>query len=164
MSGQATEQVTAPGRRPAQSPMFALPRLRRAREKEEKEKAEGVMPPRVPEAVRRFGLVELQGRGRRFVYLLDRSESMKWPDEAPMRFAVAEARQSIASLDSRPGAQKFQLIVFNHHEESFDGGRRLVDVTPEAQRRADEFLRALPPKEEQIRSKRSAPRFEWRPT
>ncbi|MGI5832378.1 MAG: vWA domain-containing protein [Thermoguttaceae bacterium] len=91
----------------------------------------------------RFG--ELQGRGRRFVYLLDRSESMKWPDEAPMRFAVAEARQSIASLDPARGAQKFQLIVFNHHEESFDGGKRLVDVTPEAQRRADEFLRALTP-------------------
>ena len=91
----------------------------------------------------RFG--ELTGRGRRFVYLIDRSESMKWPDEAPMNFAVSEARRSIDSLEPDAGARKFQLLVFNHHTEVFDGGARLADVTPESKRRAVEFLGAVRP-------------------
>ena len=91
----------------------------------------------------RFG--ELTGRGRRFVYLIDRSESMKWPDEAPMNFAVSEARRSIGSLDPGAGARKFQLLVFNHNTEVFDGGTRLADVTPESKQRAVEFLDAVRP-------------------
>lgn len=91
----------------------------------------------------RFG--ELSGRGKRFVYLIDRSESMKWPDEAPMNFAVSEARLSIESLEPGEGARKFQLLVFNHKVEVFDGGTRLADVTPETKHRADEFLRAVRP-------------------
>ena len=88
---------------------------------------------------------ELSGRGKRFVYLIDRSESMKWPDEAPMNFAVSEARRSIDSLEPGAGAQKFQLLVFNHNFEIFDGGTRLVAVTPESKRRAGEFLAAVRP-------------------
>ncbi|MBO7725344.1 MAG: hypothetical protein J6S40_02655 [Thermoguttaceae bacterium] len=88
---------------------------------------------------------ELSGRGKRFVYLIDHSESMKWPDEAPMNFAVSEARRSIESLDPSEGARKFQLLVFNHNTNVFDGGTRLLDVTPESKRRADEFLRTVRP-------------------
>ncbi|MBR2693424.1 MAG: hypothetical protein IKE69_04350 [Thermoguttaceae bacterium] len=91
----------------------------------------------------RFG--ELSGRGKRFVFLIDHSESMKWPDEAPMNFAVSEARRSIESLEPNEGARKFQLVVFNHNVAVFDGGTRLTDVTPESKRRAVEFLRTVRP-------------------
>ena len=77
----------------------------------------------------RFG--ELSGRGKRFVFLIDHSESMKWPDEAPMNFAVSEARRSIESLEPNEGARKFQLVVFNHNVAVFDGGTRLTDAEEE---------------------------------
>ncbi|MBQ3388501.1 MAG: VWA domain-containing protein [Thermoguttaceae bacterium] len=91
----------------------------------------------------RFG--DLQGRGKRFVFLVDRSESMKWPDGDPIRVAVADALASIGSLDPAAGAQKFQLIAFNHHYETFNGGKRLVEVTSETKRQAESFLSGLAP-------------------
>ena len=88
------------------------------------------------------GFGELRGRGRRFVYVIDRSKSMRWPDELPMRYALSEARSSIESLDPKKGALKFQLILYNHDARAFGTGR-LLDVTPANQHAVAAYLDAV---------------------
>ena len=70
---------------------------------------------------------------------------MKWPGGNPIRVALADAIASIGSLDPAAGAQKFQLIAFNHHYETFNGGKRLVEVTSETKKQAESFLAGLAP-------------------
>lgn len=85
------------------------------------------------------GFGELKGRGRRFVYVIDRSESMRWPNDLPIRYALAEAKASVASLDPKKGALKFQLLLYNHDTRVFGDGR-LLDVTAANQRAVSLYL------------------------
>lgn len=91
----------------------------------------------------RVGFGGVKGSGRRFVYVLDHSESMNWGGGAPMRRAVSEAIASIKSLDPKQGGSKFQVVVFNHDAEVFEDGKSLLDVNPRSQERASRFLRSL---------------------
>ena len=90
------------------------------------------------------GFSDLRGNGRRFVYILDRSESMKWPDGHPMNYALRETKASIASLDARKGAARFQLVYFNHDAVVFENGR-LLEVTAPNKDRVIRFLDSLYP-------------------
>lgn len=89
------------------------------------------------------GFGELKGRGRRFVYVLDRSESMRWPNDLPIRYALAEAKASVNSLDPKKGALKFQLIYYNHEARAFGNGR-LMDVSAANSRAVSLFLDSIP--------------------
>lgn len=89
------------------------------------------------------GFGELKGRGRRFVYVLDRSESMRWPNDLPIRYALTEAKASVNSLDPKKGALKFQLIYYNHEARAFGNGR-LMDVSAANSRAVSLFLDSLP--------------------
>ncbi|MDO5554454.1 MAG: hypothetical protein Q4G68_11910 [Planctomycetia bacterium] len=90
------------------------------------------------------GFASLRGKGRKFVYVLDHSESMKWPDGQAMTKAIAEAKKSLLSLDPVQGAKKFQVICYNHEVKVFDAGR-LLDVTEPNKQRACKFLDTLFP-------------------
>ncbi len=89
------------------------------------------------------GFGDVKGSGKKFVYVLDRSDSMRWKGGAPMRRAVTDAIASINSLDPKRGANKFQIIVYNHDVETFDGAEALIDVNPENKSRAIRYLRSL---------------------
>ncbi len=91
------------------------------------------------------GFGDVRGSGRKFVYVLDRSDSMKWRGGAPMRRAVAETIASVESLDPKRGASKFQLVYFNHEPEVFENGRALIDVDLANKARIVRFLRSLAP-------------------
>lgn len=90
------------------------------------------------------GFADLKGTGRRFVYVLDRSDSMKWNSERPMRYAVEEAQKSIQSLDPQKGALKFQLVYYNHEAEIFQNSR-LLDVNESNKRKMIRFLQSIFP-------------------
>lgn len=85
------------------------------------------------------GFGELKGKGRRFVYVLDRSESMRWPNDLPIRYALAEAKASVESLNVKKGALKFQLVIYNHDARIFGDGR-LLDVNRANQIKVERFL------------------------
>lgn len=85
------------------------------------------------------GFGGLKGNGRRFVYVIDRSESMRWPGDLPIRYALDEAKASVESLDPKQGAKKFQVVCYNHDARIFENGR-LLDVTPANKRRAIAYL------------------------
>ncbi|MDO5581561.1 MAG: VWA domain-containing protein [Planctomycetia bacterium] len=87
---------------------------------------------------------DLKGNGRKFVYVLDRSESMRWSNEAPMKFALKEAKESINSLDARLGAVRFQLIYYNHEAKVFEK-ERLLPVDEPNKNRAIKFLDSIYP-------------------
>lgn len=90
------------------------------------------------------GFADVRGNGRRFVYVLDRSESMKWSSGRPMQYAVREAQASIMSLDAKKGASKFQLVWFNHQANVFENAK-LLDVTEPNKQRVYRFLASLVP-------------------
>ncbi len=87
---------------------------------------------------------DIKGNGRKFVYVLDRSESMRWSNEWPMRYALREAKSSIGSLDRASGALRFQLVYYNHEARAFDKGR-LLDVNTENKKKVIQFLDSIFP-------------------
>ena len=89
------------------------------------------------------GFGDVKGSGKKFVYVLDRSDSMRWKGGAPMRRAVTDAIASINSLDPKRGANQFQIVVYNHDVETFDGAEALIDVNPENKSRAIRYLKSL---------------------
>lgn len=91
------------------------------------------------------GFGDVRGSGRKFVYVLDRSDSMKWRGGAPMRRAIAETIASVESLDPKRGASKFQLVYYNHEPEVFENGRGLIDVDLANKARVVRFLRSIEP-------------------
>ncbi len=91
------------------------------------------------------GFSGARGAGRKFTYVIDRSDSMGWNGGAPMRRAVSDAIASVQSLDSKRGAAKFQVLVFNHEVNVFDSGVGLIDVTPANKARCVRFLKSLVP-------------------
>ncbi|MDO5308003.1 MAG: VWA domain-containing protein [Planctomycetia bacterium] len=93
----------------------------------------------------RVGFGGASGTGRRFVYVLDHSDSMGWKGGAPFRTAQREAIASVESLEPKNGAQKFQLIVYNQDYLSFNGGSALVDASLANKAQAARFLASLTP-------------------
>ncbi|MCF0233922.1 MAG: VWA domain-containing protein, partial [Thermoguttaceae bacterium] len=91
------------------------------------------------------GFGDVRGSGRKFVYVLDRSDSMSWNGGAPMARAIAEAVASVESLDAKRGASKFQIVYFNHETAVFENGRALIDVNRENKARAVRFLKSIVP-------------------
>ncbi|MGI6401118.1 MAG: hypothetical protein ACOX0A_03250 [Thermoguttaceae bacterium] len=93
----------------------------------------------------RVGFGGVSGAGKKFVYVIDRSDSMGWHGGAPMRRAILDAVASIQSLDPKRGATKFQVVVFNHDVEVFDSGVGLIDVTPPNKAKCVRFLQSVVP-------------------
>lgn len=91
----------------------------------------------------RVGFAGTSGSGRRFLYLIDRSESMSWNGGAPMRRALDEAVASVESLDPKKGATKFQVAIFNHDVEIFENADSLIDVNFENKARIVRYLRSV---------------------
>lgn len=91
----------------------------------------------------RVGFAGTSGSGRRFLYVIDRSESMSWNGGAPMRRALDEAVASVESLDPKKGATKFQVAIFNHDVEIFENGEALIDVNLENKARIVRYLRSV---------------------
>ena len=91
------------------------------------------------------GFSGARGAGRKFTYVIDRSDSMGWNGGAPMRRATLDAIASVQSLDPKKGATKFQVLVFNHEVSVFDSGVGLIDVTSANKARCVQFLKSLVP-------------------
>ena len=91
------------------------------------------------------GFSGARGVGRKFVYVVDRSDSMGWNGGTPMRRAISDAIASVQSLESKKGASKFQVLVFNHEVEVFNGGTGLIDVNLPNKTRCARFLNSLVP-------------------
>ena len=60
-----------------------------------------------------------------------------------MRRAVSDAVASVQSLDPKLGSTKFQVIVFNHDVDVFDGGTALIDVNPANKAKCVRYLKSL---------------------
>ena len=89
------------------------------------------------------GFSDVRGKGKKFVYVLDRSDSMGWQGGAPMRRAIADAISSVDSLDPKLGATRFQIVAYNHDAEIFDNGTSLISTTRPNKARAIRYLKSL---------------------
>lgn len=87
---------------------------------------------------------DVKGNGRKFVYVLDRSESMSWSNGYPMKYALSEARASITSLNPEKGAWRFQIVVYNHEARSF-GKETLLPVNEQNKNLVMKFLDTIFP-------------------
>ena len=90
--------------------------------------------------VRLFGIV---GEGYKFVYVFDRSDSMNWFEQRPLRAAKAEL---LASLESLGETHQFQIIFYNHEPLVFNPAGhpyRLAFGTEENKRRAQRFVQSV---------------------
>ncbi|MEM6654605.1 MAG: hypothetical protein AAF596_02265 [Planctomycetota bacterium] len=70
--------------------------------------------PRVPAGAARTSVFGVAGEGRRFVYVFDRSGSMRGPPLA------AAKQQLLASLESLGPTHEFQIVFFNYRIKSPD--------------------------------------------
>jgi Mg-chelatase subunit ChlD len=87
----------------------------------------------------------LEAAGNKFVYVLDRSDSMGENHEARMKAAKDELLNSLKDLDQR---QQFYIIFYNEAPRLFDPGiskGRLVFATDDNKRRAEEFVAGVHP-------------------
>jgi hypothetical protein len=90
--------------------------------------------------VRLFGVV---GEGYKFVYVFDRSDSMNWFEQRPLRAAKAEL---VASLQGLGETHQFQIIFYNHEPLVFNPAGhpyRLAFGTEENKRRAQRFVESV---------------------
>ena len=91
----------------------------------------------LPMGQTRVSVFGVEGTGSRFVYVFDRSVSMRG---APL---AAAKRQLIASFDSLDSVHQFQIIFFNHRLSIFDlthGQRRIAQATEANKRHATDFV------------------------
>jgi Mg-chelatase subunit ChlD len=87
----------------------------------------------------------LEAQGNKFVYVLDRSDSMGENHEARMKAAKNELLNSLKDLDQR---QQFYIIFYNEAPRLFDPGiskGRLVFATDDNKRRAEQFIAGVRP-------------------
>lgn len=87
---------------------------------------------------------DVKGNGRKFVFVLDHSESMSWSNGYPMKYALEEARASIKSLSPEKGAQRFQIVVYNHDAQAFGKGV-LLNVNEQNKNLVLKFLESVFP-------------------
>ncbi|GDX95224.1 hypothetical protein LBMAG47_08880 [Planctomycetia bacterium] len=99
-------------------------------------------PPRSPgQSARFFGL---EARGRRVVYVCDRSASMGEPDGQPL---AAAKRELVRSLDELVDSQQFGIVFYNERTRVFapNGGVvRPVFAAAESRRQAQAFIADVP--------------------
>jgi Mg-chelatase subunit ChlD len=87
----------------------------------------------------------LEAQGNKFVYVLDRSDSMGDNREAKMKAAKEELLKSLQDLDER---QQFYIIFYNETPRLFDPGiskGRLVFATDDNKRHAEQFIAGVHP-------------------
>jgi Mg-chelatase subunit ChlD len=87
----------------------------------------------------------LEAQGNKFVYVLDRSDSMGDNHEAKMKAAKDELLKSLQDLDER---QQFYIIFYNETPRLFDPGiskGRLVFATDDNKRHAEQFIAGVHP-------------------
>lgn len=72
-------------------------------------------------------LFGVSGSGSRFVYVMDRSDSMNGFGGAPLRAAKAELIRSLRSLSKR---QRFQIIFYNDQPEPYRSGNQSLAMIP----------------------------------
>lgn len=90
--------------------------------------------------VRLFGI---EGEGRKFVFVFDRSESMNWHQQRPLRACKAEL---LAGLESLESVHQFQIIFYNQEPLVFNpAGQpgRLAFATEQNKRRARNFVQSI---------------------
>lgn len=100
-------------------------------------------PPDDSPGVVETGVFGLEARGRRFVYVFDRSASMAEPEGRPLATAKEELLRSLERLGD---AQQFHVIFYNHRLHLFAPvGRagRPVFATEENRREARRFIEAV---------------------
>jgi len=100
-------------------------------------------PPRSPGAPARF--FGLEARGRRIIYVCDRSASMGDPDGQPLTAAKEELLRSLAELGD---SQQFGLIFYNERLRVFAptaGPVRPVFAADESRRQARAFIDDVQP-------------------
>ena len=93
--------------------------------------------PAIPIGQARTTVFGVEGTGSRFIYVFDRSISMRG---APLRAAKRELTASLAPLES---THQFQILFFNHRVDAFNltgAQRRIAFATDETKRRADDFI------------------------
>ena len=98
-----------------------------------------------PSSGQNVGFGDVRGSGGKFVYVLDRSDSMGWRGGAPMRRAISDAVASVQSLDAKSGARQFQIFVYNHDVEVLGGAAKLLETSEVNKNLALRFLRSLVP-------------------
>lgn len=98
----------------------------------------GADPPRSPgQPARFFGL---EARGRRLVYVCDRSASMGEPDGRPL---AAAKRELVRSLDELGDSQQFGIVFYNERTRVFSphgAAVRPVFAADESRRQARAFI------------------------
>lgn len=85
-------------------------------------------------------LFGVSGTGSRFVYVVDRSDSMNRLGGRPLRAAKAELRQSLAMLSP---AQSFQLVLYNDQPRPYRataGPVQMLSGEPDAIDRVQRFV------------------------
>lgn len=90
-------------------------------------------------------LFGIEGEGRRFVYVFDRSDSMNGYEGRPFAVAKAELRKSLESLSE---SHEFQIIFYNDAPIAFGGsesnGPRMMLGSENNKRTANAFVRDIP--------------------
>lgn len=84
----------------------------------------------------------IKGTGSRFVYLIDRSESMAGFEFRPM---LAARQELWASLNSLRETNQFQIVFYNDDVKIFNGGYRLFFATNETKEQAKSFIERVRP-------------------
>jgi hypothetical protein len=88
-------------------------------------------------------LFGITAEGTKFVYVFDRSESMSWHNQKPLRAAKNELLASLASLDR---VHQFQIIFYNEKPQRFNpSGQpgKLAFATEQNKRNAHSFVRGI---------------------
>jgi Mg-chelatase subunit ChlD len=96
-----------------------------------------LQPRRASGGKARVRFYDLEGEGSKFVFVLDRSESMRGN---PLANAKHELIRSLASLESM---HQFQILFFNHQLRAFDltgGQNRVAFATDETKQLAARFV------------------------
>lgn len=99
-------------------------------------------PPRSPGVATRF--FGLEARGKRVVYVCDRSASMGEPDGRPLAAAKAEL---IRSLDGLGDSQQFGIVFYNERQRVFSptgATVRPMFASDESRRQARAFIEEVP--------------------
>lgn len=93
--------------------------------------------PRLPIGQARTSVFGVEGTGSRFVYVFDRSISMRG---AALRAAKQELLTSLVPLEE---THQFQILFFNHRVSAFDlmgGQNRIAFATEQTKRLANDFV------------------------
>jgi hypothetical protein len=98
-----------------------------------------------PEGKARTGLFGAEGEGYRFVYVLDRSNSMGWSKQRALRAVKREVIKSLKNLDR---IHQFQIVFYNEEPLIFNPSGtpgKLAFADQHGKERAARFVDAIKP-------------------